>query len=148
MDVFWLVLFAHLLGATIWTGGHLALSFVVLPRALKARDPAILTDFEAGFERIGIPALLVQVASGLWLALQVAPDWRAWFSLDGAIASAVAVKLLLLAATAGLALNARFRVIPRLSPETLPLMAWHIRAVTLFAVLFVAAGAFLGNGGF
>ncbi len=57
MDFFWLILFFHVMGATIWTGGHLALSFVVLPRALKARDPKVLTDFENGFEKIGMPAL-------------------------------------------------------------------------------------------
>jgi putative copper export protein len=145
--MFYWVLSAHLLGAAIWTGGHLVLALSVLPRALKARSPGILTDFEGGFERIGIPALLVQVASGLWLALAVAPDWRGWFAFDDPTSGAVAVKLILLAMTAGLALNARFRVIPHLSAETLPLMGWHIRAVTLFSVLFVMAGAFISTGG-
>lgn len=148
MDLFWPILFLHVLGATIWTGGHLALSFIVLPRALKARDAQILKDFEEGFERIGIPALLVQVASGLWLALQMAPDWRGWFTLADPISTAIAVKLALLATTAGLALNARFRVVPTLDAATLPLMAWHVRAVTLLAVLFVATGVYLRNGGF
>lgn len=145
--MFYWVLTAHLLGAAIWTGGHLVLAVSVLPRALRAGSPQILTDFEAGFERIGIPALLVQVASGLWLAYAVAPDWRAWFAFDDAVSGAVAVKLILLAMTAGLALNARFRVIPNLSAETLPLMGWHIRAVTLFSILFVMTGAFISTGG-
>jgi len=148
MDPFWLILTLHVLGATIWTGGHLVLTFTVLPRALRARDPAILLDFEQGFERIGIPALIVQVATGLWLAWRLVPDPGQWFSFSDATASAVGVKLLLLAATAGLALNARFRVIGRLTPETLPLMAWHVRGVTFLSVLFVAAGVYLGNGGF
>lgn len=148
MDLTWLILFLHVLGATIWTGGHLALSFIVLPRALAARDAQILKDFEEGFERIGIPALLVQVASGLWLALQMAPEWRGWFAMADPINTAVLVKLSLLAATAGLALNARFRVVPRLDADSLPLMAWHVRGVTLLSVLFVATGVFLRNGGF
>lgn len=148
MGIFWPILFAHVLAATIWTGGHLVLSFAVLPRALRTRDPAILSDFEQGFERIGIPALLVQVASGLWLAWQLSPGVSSWFSLETAADTAIAVKLTLLVATAGLALNARFRVIPHLSAQTLPLMARHVWGVTLLSVLFVATGVFLRTGGF
>lgn len=144
--MYFTILSIHVLAATIWTGGHLVLSFTVLPRALAARDPRVLTAFEAGFERIGIPALIVQVASGLWLAYARAPigDWFAFADPDGI---AIFIKLALLAATAMLALNARFRVIPRLSAETLPLMGWHIRAVTLLAVAFVLTGVYLQTGG-
>ena len=146
--MFYTILVIHLLGAAIWTGGHLVLAFTVLPRALRARDPAILTDFEAGFERIGIPALLAQVASGLWLAWQYSPDLLAWVRFADPVSAGVGVKLALLATTAGLALNARFRVIPTLSAETLLLMGWHIRAVMLLSVLFVLTGAYLSRGGF
>lgn len=142
------VLTLHILAATVWTGGHLILAFTVLPRALKARDTSILLDFEEGFERIGIPALIIQVASGVWMAWYLVPDFSTWFSFESYVETSIAVKLGLLAATAMLALNARFRVIPNLTPETLPLMGWHIRIVTLFAVGFVIAGAALSAGGF
>jgi len=148
MDYFWLLLFAHVLGATIWTGGHLVLAILILPRALNARDPAILLDFEQGFERIGMPALFVQVATGLWMAWQLSPGLSSWLSFNDPVTSAIAAKLVLLLATAGLALNARFRVITTLSVESLPLMGWHIRAVTLLSVLFVATGVFIRTGGF
>ena len=143
----WLILTLHVLGAAIWTGGHVVLATTVLPRALKARDPGILLRFEQGYERVGMPALVIQVATGLWLATQVA-DPRAWFTFQDVVSAAVGVKLILLASTAGFAVNARFRVIPRLSAETLPLMGWHIRAVTLFSVLFVMAGVWIRTGGF
>ncbi len=145
--MFYTILALHVLGATIWTGGHLVLAFTVLPRALRARDPAILQDFEQGYERIGIPALLVQVATGLWLAWTLVPNPGDWLRFADPTAAAVGVKLGLLAATAALALNARFRVIPHLRAETLPLMAWHIRGVTLLSVLFVLAGVFIRTGG-
>lgn len=145
--MFFTITAIHLLGAAIWTGGHLVLAFTVLPRALKAQDPGILTDFEQGFEKIGMPALIAQVATGIWLALQHVPDPWNWISLAGGSDSAVTVKLALLLTTFALAANARFRVIPRLSAETLPLMGWHIRAVTLIAVLFVLTGLFLRTGG-
>lgn len=54
----------------------------------------------------------------------------------------------LLAVTVGLAVHARFRVITSLSDATLPTLAWHIRIVTLAAVLFVLAGASLRFGGY
>ncbi len=68
------ILLAHVLAATIWTGGHLVLATTVLPRALAARGPRILLDFESGYERIGMPALVVRVASGLWLTHAMQPD--------------------------------------------------------------------------
>lgn len=130
----------HLLAATVWTGGHLVLASSVLPRALSARDPEILKSFEQGFERIGIPALLTQVASGLWLAHLQLPLAQ-WFDLATPQSHLIATKLGLMALTVGFALDARLRLIPRLSAATLPSMAWHIWPVTLFSVLFVLAGA-------
>lgn len=137
----------HVLAATIWTGGHLVLAFTVLPRALRERNPQVLLDFEQGYEKLGMPALAIQVASGLWMALQLVPDWGHWFSPDTALARAVALKLALLASTALVAAHARLRVIPRLSAATLPLMAWHVAAVTLLSVGFVLAGISFRYGG-
>ena len=71
-----LLLTLHLLGACVWTGGHLVLAITVLPRALSRRDVRVLQGFEEPFERIGIPALIVQVLTGVWLAAQFAPVSR------------------------------------------------------------------------
>lgn len=142
------VLLLHLIGAAVWAGGHLVLALGVLPAALHARDPARLLAFERVYERIGLPALLVQVATGLWLAARLLPPSR-WFELGGgSIERLVAIKLILLAGTVLLAAHARFRLIPRLTPERLPWLGWHIALVTLFAVLFVAAGVAFRTGGF
>ena len=102
-------------------------------------------QFEAAFERVGIPALLIQAASGLWLAYLLMPH-GGWFDLSNPIARPIALKLLLLALTAGLAVDARLRVIPNLSVRTLPALAWHIMAVTVIAVLFVATGVSFRTG--
>ncbi|MDY7116754.1 CopD family protein [Halomonas sp. SSL-5] len=135
------LLLLHLLGATIWTGGHLVLAFTILPRVLKGRDVASLHWFEQGYEKLGMPALLVQIITGLWLAWQKVPSLSLWFDpAAGPIAQLIRVKLVLLLLTALVAAHARFRVIPRLSAATLPLMGWHIAAVTLLSVAFVATG--------
>ncbi len=137
----------HLLGASIWVGGHLVLALAVLPRALRANDASIVRDFEAGFERIGIPALLTQVATGAWLALHWLPDVGAWFEAATPQARFVLAKLACLAATVALAAHARLAIIPRLDQTTLRPLAWHIRAVTAIAVAFVVLGVAIRTGG-
>ena len=142
------ILLLHVLGATVWTGGHLVLAVAVLPRALRERSPARLHEFESAYERIGIPALVVQVATGLWLAHQRVPDVGSWLAFEQPVARLVGVKLLLLAATVGLALDARLRLIPRLSERNLGALAWHIVPVTIVSVLFVVVGVSFRTGWF
>lgn len=141
------ILFLHVLGATLWTGGHLVLALVVLPRALSKREPALILEFESGYEKIGMPALVVQVATGLMLAHQLVPGWEQWFSTDNPLSRLILVKLALLVLTLGLAAHARLYLIPRLGSGNLKLLAGHIIAVTLLAVLLVAAGIGFRSGG-
>ncbi len=140
------MLFLHILAATVWTGGHLVLTFAVLPTVLKERSPEALLRFESRFERIGIPALLIQVATGFWLAHRLVPDIGEWFNLDNPVSRPIAAKLLLLAITIAFALDARLRLIPRLSEKNLASMAWHIVPVTVVSVLFVAVGVAFRTG--
>ena len=142
-----LVLFLHVLGAAIWTGGHLVLALSVLPRVLQERSPESLLRFEQGFERVGMPAMVLQIVTGLWMAWQMIPNVGDWLEMESSPARAIALKLGLLLTTALIAAHARFRVIPRLSRQTLPVMAWHIGAVTLLSVAFVAVGVSLRFGG-
>ena len=58
----------HLLGASVWVGGHIVLVRVILPSALKERDPKRILDFEHGYGKVGMMALAIQVVTGLWLA--------------------------------------------------------------------------------
>lgn len=134
------VLLAHVLGATIWAGGHLVLALAVLPGVMRARSPEALRAFESAYEKVGMPALAVQVVTGVWLAYRLVPDVRAWFAADDFLSRVILVKLALLAGTVLVAADARLRIIPHLRPQTLPAMARRIVAVTVLAVLLVAAG--------
>ena len=135
------VLVLHLLGASVWVGGHLVLLFGVLPGALKAHDPSIILTFEKRYERIGIPALLLQVVSGLWLAHRYVPGILDAFDFSDRLHSIVAWKLILLGATVVIGAHARLRIIPRLTPERLPLMAVHVAFITTIAVAMLIVGA-------
>jgi putative copper export protein len=147
-ELYLTMLIVHLLGASIWTGGHLILAMIYLPTVLKRRDVALLLSFEQRLERIGMPALAAQIVTGLWLAGHLI-GWEAaaWLDAGSPMTRAIWIKLALLAATAGLAVNARFRVLPRLTPERLPVMAAHLIAVTALSLGFVVAGVLAGRGG-
>ena len=57
-----------------------------------------------------------------------------WLSLTNPISQVIAIKLGLLILTVGFAIDARLRVIPKLSEKNLSVMAWHIVPVTFFSV--------------
>jgi putative copper export protein len=128
----------HVLGASIWAGGHLVLALGFLPAALRARDPQIILGFEARYERIGLPALVIQAVTGVLLALPYLPE--AGETMSGHVAGSLGLKVVLLLATVALAIHARLRLVPRLTPETLRPLAVHIVAVTIIAVLLVILG--------
>lgn len=139
------LLFLHLLGASVWVGGHLVLLFGVLPGALRRRDPQPVRNFEQIYERIGIPALLIQIVTGLWMASLWLPHAQ-WFSATP-VAHLVQAKLVLLALTAALGLHARLALIPKLDAQSLPHLGAHIVLITLTAVAFVWVGAGFRFGG-
>ncbi|XOV79877.1 MAG: CopD family protein [Aestuariibacter sp.] len=142
------LLLVHILCATIWTGGHIVLSCVVLPAALKNRTPEVLLKFESGYEKLAMPALLLQVLTGIALAYRYMPNAANWVNPNDPISRLITAKLLLLALIAGFAIHARFRVLPNLNQNNLTVMAWHIIPVTLFSILFVVVGVSFRTGWF
>ena len=134
----WLILF-HVLGATIWLGGHLILSIGFLPKALQTQNPNIILDFEKQYERIGLPALLVQVITGICMVLIYVP-FSEWGSLATSHHIYLWTKLGLLAGTIAIAIRVRFFILPKLTPKDLPNLAFHIVLVTVFALFFMITG--------
>jgi len=118
----------------------------VLPRALRAKDPAILLDFESGYERIGLPALLLQVVTGVWLARLWVPDMASWFAPTSAQSWFILAKLGLLATTIALAAHARLRLIPKLDGSNLPWLALHVVTVTILGIAFMVFGVAVRTG--
>jgi putative copper export protein len=134
----WLILL-HVLGATVWAGGHLILSIGFLPKALKEKNIRIILDFERQYERAGIPALLLQVITGFWMATIYVP-FDDWFSLATPHHVYLWIKIVLLLSTIGFAIHARLFIVPNLTVEKLPSLAFHIIVATVLAVSFVVTG--------
>lgn len=134
------ILTLHILAATIWTGGHIVLSTTILPEVLKTRQINTLLNFEQRYEKIGMPALIIQVITGLYLVYTLVPNLTLWLSFSSAITVKIGIKLILLLSTVLLALNARFRIVPRLSNRNLNIFAVHIILVTAISIAFVLTG--------
>ena len=141
------LLFLHLTAACIWVGGHLVLAVSLLPEAISKRDPEPVRGFERIYERIGLPAMAVQVFTGLWLAYRLRPGLATWTQWSDPVAVTIALKLACLAATIALAVHARLFIIPRLDAARLPLLGAHIVAVTVLALGFVWLGLAFRYGG-
>ena len=145
--IFKILVLLHTLSATIWTGGHLLLAMMVLPKALKNRDQKAIENFEENFETLGLISLGIQVITGLGLTWIYFPQFQGLWGLNSFLSRYVVIKLMLLLLTLGLAIHARFFIIPKLSKETLNSLAFHIIAVTILAVLFVVFGVGIRLGG-
>ncbi len=140
------VVVLHILSATVWTGGHLVLALTVLPKALKRKDPQLIFEFDSGFERIGIPSLLLGVATGLWLAYQMASDVSVWFSFESYVSTLILTKITLFALTVALAVDARVRIVSKISPDNMKTLAFHVILVTIISILFVIMGVGFRGG--
>lgn len=141
-----ILLLLHVLAATVWTGGHLVLALTILPRALKEKAPSDLRRFESAYEWIGIPALLIQMITGVGLAHRLMPTVSQWFLVANPVSRLICAKLVLLAVTAALAVDARLRIMPRLSEDTMMALAWHIVPVTVVSILLVVVGVSFRTG--
>lgn len=129
----------HVLAATVWVGGHLVLAIGILPSVLKDKDVDLLLGFETKYERVGIPALIILVVTGIYMAITYLPIAQ-WFNFSNDLSRHISIKIILLGMTIAFAINARFRVIPNLTTDSLKLMAFHIISVTILAVLFLVTG--------
>jgi len=116
------------------------LAVSVLPQALRHRDPQPVRDFEHIYEWLGLPAMAVQLVTGLALAHRLLPDVFMWVEWSNPVVWTIGLKLLCLTATLALAIHARLRIVPGINTDRLPLLGIHIVAVTALALGFVWLG--------
>ncbi len=140
-------LIIHLIAASIWVGGHLILLLRYLPQALRENNPTIIQAFEKEFEPIGIPALFLQIITGILMAYHYNVTFVKWFSFSNSIEKVVSIKLILLFLTLGLAIHARLFIITKLSNKNLVQLGIHIFLVNIIAIAMLVMGTFIRLGG-
>ncbi|MBV6479174.1 MAG: hypothetical protein HGGPFJEG_01935 [Ignavibacteria bacterium] len=133
----------HVLGASVWVGGHLILLLRFLPQALREKNPGIILAFEKKYEPIGVPALLLQVITGIILGYHYQISL---FSFKNQFDITFNLKLILLLMTILFGVHARFFLIPKLNEKNLNSLAYHILAVTLLSIGFVYLGISFRTG--
>lgn len=147
---FW-VLLLHVLGACVWVGGHLYLVVTILPKALREQNAQLILDFEGGFEKMGMTALVVQITTGLYMAHLFLPKLSMLADHRNPIAVLVSLKLTWLVLTAVTALSVQLRVIPKLKQDINNArlrrsFIRHILIVTTLALAFVVTGVMFRTG--
>lgn len=149
MNELHLLLILHLLGATIWGGGHILLSVVILPQVWKEKSVEKLFNFESRYEWFGMPALFVMLLTGVRMAYIYNVKLASWFAFETPIERVVSLKLACLFTIALFALSAQFYVLPRLKTDIkkLPLMTFHILSVTTISIVMLILGSFIRYGG-
>jgi uncharacterized membrane protein len=130
----------HVIGAAILAGGHLVFALGILPRAWRAKDSEMLLSFQRAFTPVGHAALLVQIITGLWLAMP-------YFADRSAATMLVEIKVTLLVLILAITIHAKVRVAKRL-PEAMGSFAGHVVANAVLATALLVLGAALRFGGF
>jgi putative copper export protein len=148
VEFYRLTIVLHLIGAAIWVGGHLVLTLAIFPEALRSHNASIVRQFDARFERIGIPALALQVITGLFLVARWIPNAQSLISPATPQAWSIDIKLALLLATVIIAAHARLRIVPVLDESNLRILAYHAYAVTLIGIGMLIMGVVIRTGGF
>jgi len=147
MTLHHILLIIHLIAATIWIGGHLTLSIVFLPVALRKKKPLIILNFEKKFEPLGISSLIALIITGIWMAYDFGITYQSWFYFSGSLEKVVSIKLVLLMLTFVLALYTQIYVIPNLNKYNLNKIAFSIISVTVIGLNMLILGSTIRYGG-
>ncbi|MRI63558.1 copper resistance protein CopD [Ornithobacterium rhinotracheale] len=143
--MFKLILILHVLGAAIWVGGHLVLLLGYVPKAWKNKDCSLIEEFEEKYEPIGIPALIVQIITGIYMAFFYF-DYH-FMSFSNGLERAANMKIILLLCIFALAIHARFFIIPKLNKDNLKPMIYHIIGINIISLLMLIIGVLFRFGG-
>jgi len=149
MNELHILLILHLLGVAIWVGGHIVLAVNILPQAWKQKSTNLLLSFESRYERIGLPALLIMIITGVRMAYIYNVKIEDWFSFSNPIENVISTKLSCLVVIFVFAASAQFKVLPKLRHDIkyLPLMTFHIIMVTIISIAMLILGSFIRYGG-
>jgi putative copper export protein len=142
------LLVLHALSAAIWVGGYLLLLLGYVPEALRTRDPRALLDCHERLQRTALPALLVLILTGLWLASDWLPETVLWFDSSLPIAAVIEAKLGLVALLLVLLIYLRMRVLTTLTPDRIRRLALVLALIALVVVTSSAIGPSFRYGGF
>jgi len=132
----------HVIGATIWVGGHLLLLGGYLRRALREGSASPIIEFERMFARIGLPSFALTMVSGALMGLIRYPP-SLWLDLDGPTGR-LGLKVLTVTALLPIMVYAEKRVLPALksggNPKMLARFSVLATVATILSLILVVLG--------
>lgn len=135
------LLILHGIAAAVWLGGLAVLVLGYLPEAWRTRDPRLLVDAIARFDRLGLPALIVAIITGCILAYHWLPEMALWFNRELPHGAAILTKFSLLILALLIYAYQRARVLPTLGPERIPRLGLCLTLQLVLATLLLIAGS-------
>ena len=148
MTVYKIIIFLHILFASVWCGGYIIFSTVYLPRALKSKNAGIIKSFEESFGRIGITALTLQLITGIYLSFRYIPNFFDWFSFSYYVPVNIFLKLVLILITLFLVHYLKLVIIPKTTNENMGTASFYVYLITVIAIVLVLIGTSFRFGGF
>lgn len=137
----------HLLGASVWIGGHIVLLTMVLPAASHEHRVEPLSRFERGLGRLGLAALVVQLVTGLWLAHTWLGSWGAIFESPTPRSHLILSKLVVLALLVAVVGYRYHKLLPALRPDRMGLYTLLTVLATALACVLLVLGVGIRLGG-
>lgn len=145
-----LILF-HVIGASVWFGGLMVLSFSILPKAKRAQDPGAIASYMRHFLRVGYPALMIQTLTGPMIATRLVRSMADWFAWQDSTQDHIGSKLIMLPIIVIVTVQMQRKVLPRLeSGESAAIKsaAKYGHSLTFLAFLMLLMGISLHTYGF
>jgi hypothetical protein len=81
-----------------------------------------------------------QIVTGITLAYKLRPEFFGWWGFSDHLSTHLTLKFSCLLLTFLLAVDARLRIVPKLTAENMLSLAFHIIPVTLLSIVFVLLG--------
>jgi len=145
------LLFLHLMSASIWFGGYFVMSFILLPKAKREKNPQAFIEFERSFQKLGFPALLAQCVTGPILAMHYYSNPLDWFLFQTPHQDHIASKIIFLIIIMLLALRMRRTTGPRLQAGDMSAMKSAARLthwITFLSFSNIMMGMSVNTDGF
>lgn len=141
LNIYGSLIILHLIAACVWVGVQAVLAFSILPQAVQERDGAGLYRISSLYSTVGLPALALEVMTGVLLAYLHLPDFGSWVDFGNPMGRLIGTKVILLGVLLVLGIDLRVRLFPKVSSKGLKILRWPVWLILLFSVLQVFVGA-------
>jgi len=93
-----ILVFLHIIAATIWAGGYIILTITILPKSIRQKSTDLIHNFNKSFHTLSMIALGFQVITGFRLATLLLPMSK-WAEFGNPVALGINTKFFLLILT-------------------------------------------------